>query len=90
MWARVFFQWYNQEHHHTGMGLLTPATVHSGQAVEMIAARQEVLAAAYEVHPERFVRGTPKPPALPTAVWINPPQVEEPGVAQLSVAADQQ
>ncbi len=89
-WARVFFQWYNQEHHHTGIGLLTPATVHGGQAVEMIAARQEVLTAAYEAHPERFVRGTPKPPALPTAVWINPPPVEEPGVEQLSVDAVQQ
>jgi putative transposase len=89
-WARVFFPWYNQEHHHTGIGLLTPATVHGGQAVEMIAARQEVLTAAYEAHPERFVRGTPKPPALPTAVWINPPPVEEPGVEQLSVDAVQQ
>lgn len=88
-WAREFFHWYNQEHHHTGIGLLTPATVHCGQAAETIAARQEVLAAAYEAHPERFVRGTPRPPALPPAVWINPP-VREPGVEQLSVAPDQQ
>jgi putative transposase len=87
-WAREFFRWYNQEHHHTGIGLLTPATVHYRQAVQTIAARQEVLMAAYEAHPERFVRGTPRPPALPTAVWINPPG-KEPGVEQLSVAPEQ-
>jgi putative transposase len=88
-WARVFFEWYNQEHHHSGIGLLTPATVHCGQAVETIAARQQVLLAAYQMHPERFVRGTPRPPALPTAVWINPPTASEPGVEQLSVVGDQ-
>jgi putative transposase len=88
-WAHPFFRWYNHEHHHSGIGLLTPATVHCGQAVETIAARQQVLVSAYEVHPERFVRGTPKPPALPTAVWINPPPVAEPALEQLSVVRDQ-
>jgi putative transposase len=87
-WARVFFQWYNHEHHHSGLGLLTPATVHGGQAAATSAARQEVLAAAYQAHPERFVRGTPKPPVLPTAVWINPPSVAEPGREHLSILRD--
>jgi putative transposase len=72
-WARVFFQWYNHEHHHTGLGLLTPATVHYGQAQAVIDRRQQVLQAAYAAHPERFVRGEPKPPSLPTEVWINKP-----------------
>jgi putative transposase len=89
LWAHPFFQWYNHEHHHSGIGLLTPAAVHYGQAAETIAARQEVLLAAYEAHPERFVRGTPKPPALPAAVWINPPTVPEPGVERLSVVREQ-
>ena len=84
-WARVFFQWYNQEHHHSGIGLLTPATVHCGQATETIAARQQVLMAAYQAHPERLVRGTPRPPALPTAVWINPPSIAEPGATVASI-----
>jgi len=88
-WARPFFQWYNQEHHHSGIGLLTPATVHSGQAAETIAARQQVLLAACQAHPERFVRGTPRPPALPTAVWINPPTAPKPGVERLAVVRDQ-
>ena len=33
-----------------------------------------VLEAAYQAHPERFVRGQPTPELLPTAVWINPPR----------------
>ena len=65
--------WYNTEHHHSGIGLLTPADVHLGRAASRIAARAEVLAAAYAAHPERFVGGVPHPAAAPTAVWINPP-----------------
>lgn len=72
-WARSLFEWYNTEHHHSGIGLLTPAVVHAGRAEEVVAARQEVLRGAYERHPERFVRGVPRPAPLPTAVWINPP-----------------
>ena len=86
-WARMLFQWYNQEHHHTGIGLLTPATVHHGRAPEVQAARQAVLTAAYRAHPERFVRGAPRPAALPTAVWINPPLVEGVPTTPLAVAA---
>jgi putative transposase len=69
-----FFPWYNCEHHHVGLGLLTPHDVHYGLADERIARRADVLAAAYAAHPERFVRGAPSPAALPTAVWINPPK----------------
>jgi len=72
-WARPFFQWYNNEHHHSGLGLLTPVVVHYGQAQAILEQRQKVLQAAYAAHPERFVRGEPKPPSLPTEVWINKP-----------------
>lgn len=72
-WARTFFQWYNHEHRHSGVALLTPATVHYGQAQAVIDRRQKVLQAAYAAHPERFVRGVPKPPSLPKEVWINKP-----------------
>lgn len=83
-WARDFFDWYNHEHRHSGIGLLTPAIVHRGQATMQVQARQKVLSAAYAAHPERFVRGHPIPPELPTAVWINPPAtapVSEPTAA---------
>ena len=68
-----FFTWYNTAHRHGGIGLLTPAMVHYGQAESVRAQRTAVLAVAYAAHPERFVRQRPKPPVLPTAVWINPP-----------------
>lgn len=76
-WARTFFEWYNHQHRHTSLGLMTPATVHYGLAAELTLQRQVVLQAAYEKHPERFVKGLPTPPVLPTAVWINPPTAKK-------------
>jgi len=73
-WARAFFTWYNQKHHHTGLGLMTPAVVHYGQTDEVRAQRQHVLDEAYAAHPERFVKGRPIAPKAPDQVWINPPQ----------------
>jgi putative transposase len=69
-----FFDWYNHEHHHSGIGWLTPAILHYGQAEHVVQQRQQVLQAAYLAHPERFVQGQPSPPSVPTEVWINPPQ----------------
>ena len=75
--CREFFQWYNEEHYHTGIGLLTPATLHYGQAPQVIECRSHVLQSFYEKHPERFICGCPKPQSLPAAVWINPPTPSE-------------
>ncbi len=74
--CRAFFGWYNREHRHSSLGLLTPETVHYGRAEAAVAARSVVLDAAYRAHPERFVRRAPAPPAIPTEVWINPPAPE--------------
>ena len=71
--SRSFFGWYNDEHYHEGLGMLTPTSVHYGQAEQVLAARHEVLRAAYAKNPERFVRGCPKHQSPPVAVWINPP-----------------
>jgi putative transposase len=68
-----FFNWYNCEHRHGGIGLLTPHDVHYGLADQRVAYRARVLAAAHAAHPERFPAGVPTPPAAPTAVWINQP-----------------
>jgi putative transposase len=75
--CREFFSWYNHEHRHSGIGLMTPAAVHHGQAKALHTQRQRVLEAAYAATPERFVRRPPRPPALPTAAWINKPTTEE-------------
>jgi putative transposase len=83
-WAQTFFPWYNHEHHHSGIGFMTPAAIHYGEASRLFTARQQTLSAAYAAHPERFVKGRPIPPALPSAVWINPPK---PAAAAAVVAA---
>lgn len=72
--CQELFRWYNGEHCHAGIALLTPAAVHYGRADAILAQRQAALDAAYRAHPERFVNRPPKHPALPEAVWINPPQ----------------
>jgi len=71
--CQEFFPWYNTEHRHSGIGLLTPEAVHYGRAEALHIARCQVLTAAYAAHPERFVNQPPQPPPLPTATWINPP-----------------
>jgi putative transposase len=75
--ARSFFTWYNEEHRHSGIGLMTPAAVHEQRAVAIQADRARVLQAAYAANPDRFIRGIPHPPALPIAVWINKPSTLE-------------
>ena len=71
--CQQFFQWYNEEHRHSGIALLAPAMVHFGEAQTVLAQRQVVLDAAYRAHPDRFVRQSPKPLPLPSEVWINKP-----------------
>ena len=74
--CRRFFQWYNAEHHHLGIGLMTPNQVHYGQADEVHAERQRTLDQAFRANPTRFVNKPPRPPQKPTAVWINPPMIK--------------
>jgi len=69
--CRAFFAWYNQDHHHAGLGLMTPDQVHYGQADAVHAARQQTLDRAFAEHPERFVKKPPTPPNKPVAAWIN-------------------
>jgi putative transposase len=71
--AADFFAWYNHEHHHLNLGLMTPHDIHYGLAQEKWRQRAQALVRAYQAHPERFPRGVPTPPPLPTAAWINKP-----------------
>ena len=75
--GQVFFPWYNNEHHHSGLGLLTPAVVHTQRGEHVRKLRQATLDIAYAAHPERFVHKPPQPPELPKQVWINPPPKSE-------------
>ena len=75
--CREFFDYYNDRHRHSGIGLMTPATVHYGRANAVHADRARVLDAAYATNPDRFVRRAPTPPPVPVAAWINKPNNEE-------------
>jgi len=72
-----FFSWYNNEHRHTGIALLTPEQVHYGLVDEVQNTRTKVLQSAYKKYPKRFKGRIPKVPQLPEAVWINRPSTEE-------------
>jgi len=72
--CRGFFAWYNNEHYHSGIGLLTPSSLHDGRAEEITTARDETLQNAWQKTPERFVGGVPKTMSIPKAVWINSPK----------------
>ncbi len=85
--CREFFHWYNHEHHHSGLGYLTPFAVHFGQAHELREQRAAVLRRAYERNPGRFVRGLPQPAALPEQVWINKPNEAGSGNDSKSIRA---
>jgi len=73
--GRQFFPWYNEQHHHSGLAYLTPATVHFGRTEEVLAARDATLLDAYQRHPERF-RVAPKAPRPPPVVYINAPPAD--------------
>ena len=76
--CRAFFTWYNQDHHHAGIGLMTPDQVHYGQVDAVHAARQHTLDRAFAENRQRFVNKAPTPPEKPTAAWINPPTPKGP------------
>jgi putative transposase len=73
---RGFFGWYNFDHRHSGIAMLSPAIVHTGQADAALEARHTVMLAAYAATPERFVKGPPKRELVPAEVWINRPNLE--------------
>ena len=72
-WARTFFSSYNEHHYHSGLNLLTPASVHFGQAPVIQQQRQEVMTRAFAAHPDRFRHGIPFVKGNPDKVFINPP-----------------
>jgi putative transposase len=85
--CRELLTWYNEEHHHSGLSLLTPVVVHHGRADEVLDARHRTRLAAYAERPERFVSGPPRRECLPRAVWINRPENTTHQDAQISTQA---
>ncbi len=75
--CREFFPWYNTEHRHSGIAMLTPENVHYNNHKEVLIARSQTLEHAFQLHPERFVKGVPKVKSVPSKVWINKPNTKE-------------
>ena len=74
--CRAFFDWYNTVHRHSGIGYMTPHSVHYGYATALREGRAATLDAAFLARPDRFKGRRPRPHPLPTAAWINPPPTE--------------
>ena len=72
--SRRLFGWYNNEHHHSALGYLTPAQVHFGVHGPVLDQRAITLARAFELHPDRFVKGVSIPKMPQPVVWINRPK----------------
>ncbi len=72
--CQAFFTWYSTEHRHSGIGFMTPETVHLGRDAELTRQRSITLDAAFMAHPKRFKHVAPLPPEVPLAAWINPPK----------------
>lgn len=75
--CQTFFAWYNNEHRHSGISMLTPSTAHHGLADITVSKRNEVLKVAFSKHPARFKYRQPFADPLPSAVWINKPDVKD-------------
>jgi putative transposase len=75
--CQTFFAWYNNQHCHSGIGHMTPHSVHYGHAAAMRVVRQATLDAAFRANPNRFKNKRPQLPPMPTAAWINPPPQEK-------------
>lgn len=75
--CRDFFPWYNNEHHHSGIAMLTPSELHHGRGRDVLTARHATMQRAFAANPRRFHGQEPKLQELPKEVWINRPVTEE-------------
>lgn len=80
--CQAFFAWYNDQHCHSGIGYMTPHSVHYGLAADMRVIRQATLDAAFLANPNRFKNKQPLLPPMPTAAWINPPPEEKKPISE--------
>jgi len=72
-WVHEFTQWYNEEHHHSGIQFVTPGQRHRGEDKEILEKRKAVYQAAKERNPKRW-SGEIRDWSPVTEVWLNPPK----------------
>lgn len=80
-WLTDFFEWYANQHRHSGLAYFTPADVFFGRVAAVHATRQRAVDAAFAAHPERFVHGHPIVALPPMKVAINPLEPTDPAPA---------
>ena len=71
-WVALFVNWYNYEHHHSGLCFLTPDQRRSGKAEEILNTRRQVYEAAKAAHPERWNGRSVRKWSVPERVYLNP------------------
>ena len=70
--VRKYFDWYDFDHHHSGLAGFTPEQVFTGRYAGIAIEKQRALDEADASNPERCVRGRPSVPMPPTSVALNP------------------
>jgi putative transposase len=75
-WAAGFFDGYNEHFYHSALAYFTPADVFFARVDQRLPVRQAALDAAFQAHPERFVRGRPLAKRPPAEVVLNRHLVE--------------
>jgi len=85
-WVHGFVQWYNNEHHHSGIRFVTPNQRHQKLDKEILEKRKAVYEAVKEKNPQRW-SGKTRDWSLVTEVWLNPPKEVRAEEQKLSKAA---
>lgn len=71
IWVLEFVTWYNQVHYHSGINYLTPESLHTGTAHEIMKKRRAVYESNEKLNPHRFNTGTRKW-EVPKVAFLNP------------------
>lgn len=71
-WVKTFEQWYNYEHHHSGINFLTPAQMRSEEAEDILKRRHDIYEQAKAKHPERWNGRNTRDWSMPDKVYLNP------------------
>jgi transposase InsO family protein len=85
-WVSRFVTWYNTQHLHSSIGLVTPDDRHHGRDIPILENRRSVYAAAQTRHPRRWT-GTRRRWSRPAIVTLNPERIVLAGPRTRSDAA---
>lgn len=76
-WCEEYINWYNFDHHHSGLSGYATEQAFTGRYLEVAADKRRALDERYARNPERFVSGISTVALPPSRVVINPVTPEE-------------